>query len=205
MPSRLIPTVICLATVLGLLAVPSASSAFDPLQGLESGRPAGAGSRRKPPTGIIILGGGLGTYVHVKARGAPVEGSGERVSAGIQLAKRFPRAKLLHTGVEAPPGPLPVLLRAGIPRAQIVIEPGSRNTAENARFSAELVRPNPGDRWILVTSAYHMPRALGCFRRAGFDVEPYPVDFQSSIDQRRAWREYIGVIGYRLLGRCERE
>src|SRR3954451_19690687 len=176
MPSRLIPTVICLATVLGLRAVPSASSAFDPLQGLESGRPAGAGSRRKPPTGIIILGGGLGTYVHLKAQGAPVQGSGERVSAGIQLAKRFPRAKLLHTGVEALPGPLPVLLRAGIPRAQIVIpraqiviEPGSRNTAENARFSAELVRPNPGDRWILVTSAYHMPRALECFRRAGFD------------------------------------
>ena len=53
----------------------------------------------------------------------------------------------------------------------------SRTTDENARFTRELVTPRPGERWLLVTSAFHMPRSVGVFRAAGFDVEAYPVDW----------------------------
>src|SRR5262245_7885810 len=59
------------------------------------------------------------------------------------------------------------------------LEDRSRNTLENAVFSKAIVQPKPGERWLLVTSAYHMPRAIGVFRKAGFPVEPYPVDLRT--------------------------
>ena len=64
-------------------------------------------------------------------------------------------------------------LRGSSPRSK------SRNTVENAVFSMDLAKPQPGERWLLVTSGYHMPRAIGIFRRAGFAVEPYPVDWRT--------------------------
>ena len=62
---------------------------------------------------------------------------------------------------------------------RIELEGKSRNTAENATFSKALANPKPGERWLLVTSAHHMPRSVGCFRRAGFAVEAYPVDWRT--------------------------
>src|SRR4029079_5186358 len=67
----------------------------------------------------------------------------------------------------------------GIGASRIELENASRNTFENATMTKALVQPEPGQRWLLVTSAFHMPRAVGCFRRAGFAVEPYPVDWQT--------------------------
>ena len=61
----------------------------------------------------------------------------------------------------------------------MLLESRSRNAAENAAFTKELVKPKPGERWLLVTSAQHMPRAVGCFRRAGFPVEAYPVGWRT--------------------------
>ena len=58
------------------------------------------------------------------------------------------------------------------------MERRSRNTQENAEFSKALVKPKQGERWLLVTSAFHMPRSVGLFRKAGFAVEPYPVDWR---------------------------
>ena len=60
------------------------------------------------------------------------------------------------------------------------MERRSRNTQENAEFSKALVAPKEGERWLLVTSAFHMPRSVGLFRKAGFAVEPYPVDWRVS-------------------------
>ncbi len=60
----------------------------------------------------------------------------------------------------------------------MLIERNSRNTLENAEFSKAMVNPKPGERWVMVTSAFHMPRAVGLFRKAGFEVEPYPVDWK---------------------------
>ena len=73
----------------------------------------------------------------------------------------------------------PLLDSFGVPRERVTLENRSRNTYENAVFAKELAKPKPGERWLLVTSALHMPRAIGCFRRAGFPVEAYPVDWHS--------------------------
>jgi uncharacterized SAM-binding protein YcdF (DUF218 family) len=87
---------------------------------------------------------------------------------------------------------------------------------ENAEFSRALAAPKPGERWLLVTSAFHMPRAMGLFRAAQFPVEAYPVDWRTAAGDRlfpfdtvsaglrrtdTAVREWVGLIGYRLTGR----
>ena len=107
--------------------------------------------------------------------------------------------------------------KLGVPPDRITLESRSRNTAENAVYSKALVAPKPGERWLLVTSAMHMPRAIGAFREAGFPVEAYPVDYKTngwqdlgslvgslSAGLRQtdtALHEWIGLIAYRLTGK----
>ena len=102
-------------------------------------------------------------------------------------------------------------------RPSALLEDRSRNTIENAVYSKEVARPKPGERWLLVTSAYHMPRAVGVFRKVGFTVEPYPVDWRTrgAQDELRpfasvgdglrrvdtAVREWVGLAVYWLTGR----
>jgi uncharacterized SAM-binding protein YcdF (DUF218 family) len=87
--------------------------------------------------------------------------------------------------------------------ARVVIEPHSRNTHENAVFATAALEPKPLERWLLVTSASHMPRAIGTFRQNSFPVEPWPVHDQG--EGRPAYQiaehEWLGLIAYRLLGR----
>jgi uncharacterized SAM-binding protein YcdF (DUF218 family) len=102
-----------------------------------------------------------------------------------------------------------------VPEARIVFERNSRNTWENAVDARALAAPQPGETWLLVTSAFHMPRAVGCFRRAGWTVTPFPVDYRADPAEwpsllrppaRRfaelglATRETLGLVAYRLLG-----
>ena len=68
----------------------------------------------------------------------------------------------------------------GVARERITLESRSRDTYENAVFTKRLVNPGPGERWLLITTAWHMPRAMGCFRQAGFAVQPWPVDYRTS-------------------------
>jgi uncharacterized SAM-binding protein YcdF (DUF218 family) len=107
----------------------------------------------------------------------------------------------------------------GIAKSRLIMERRSRNTQENAEFSKALVAPKDGERWLLVTSAFHMPRSIGLFRKAGFAVEPYPVDWRvggredffsfadigvdglSRMDV--AVREWIGLVAYRLSGKID--
>jgi uncharacterized SAM-binding protein YcdF (DUF218 family) len=105
----------------------------------------------------------------------------------------------------------------GIAKNRIILESKSRDTDENARFTKELLLPKPGERWLVVTSAHHMPRAIGVFRAAGFPVEAYPVDFRTrgAIDLLRpfsnvgdglrrtdtAAREWVGLVVYWMTGR----
>jgi uncharacterized SAM-binding protein YcdF (DUF218 family) len=105
----------------------------------------------------------------------------------------------------------------GLPPERVLLEDRSRNTDENALFSRDLIKPKPGERWLLVTSAYHMPRSIGIFRRAGFAVEPYPVDWRTrgTADWTRAFdrmseglrrtdlatREWVGLLAYWATGR----
>ena len=102
----------------------------------------------------------------------------------------------------------------GVAHDRITAEEQSRNTIENAVFSRLIAQPKPGERWLLVTSAFHMPRAIAAFRAAGFPVEAYPVDwrtrgpidatepFMSMVDGLRmtdfAVHEWMGLLVYRL-------
>jgi uncharacterized SAM-binding protein YcdF (DUF218 family) len=95
----------------------------------------------------------------------------------------------------------------------------SRTTAEDALYSAALLKPKTDERWLLITAAMHMPRAVGCYRVAGFQVEPYPVEFMTRgrsgpfalfatgssalVQFDRAAKEWIGLIAYRLMGKTD--
>ena len=100
----------------------------------------------------------------------------------IQLhASSFPAEAEIWCWV-SPPNPslrLELMEDLGIPRKDIELESSSRNTMENAIGTLRLVMPKPGERWLLITSAYHMPRAVGLFRSAGFPIEAYPVDWKT--------------------------
>jgi uncharacterized SAM-binding protein YcdF (DUF218 family) len=101
----------------------------------------------------------------------------------------------------------------------MIFEAKSRNTWENAVYIRDLVKPKPGETWLLVTSAGHMPRSVGIFRRVGFPVVPYPVayrtfcdgrDFQisaSTIDKLSMLdfgvREWIGLLAYWATGKSD--
>jgi uncharacterized SAM-binding protein YcdF (DUF218 family) len=183
----------------------------------------------RPVAGIIVLGGGVNSWI-TAARGRLSTGeAGERILALEDLARRYPEAKLVYSGgsgalIESGDVPEADLVRQhaetlGIPAARIIAESRSRTTWENAVETRRLVTPGAGERWLLVTSAWHMPRAVGCFRQVGLDVTPYPVDYLT-----RGWndalvlngaiptglerfdlaiREWIGLAGYRLSGRSD--
>jgi uncharacterized SAM-binding protein YcdF (DUF218 family) len=179
-----------------------------------------------PPTGIIVLGGAIGPEISV-ARGAPdLNESAERLTATAALARQYPAARIIYSGgsprlvvmggIEADFA-ADLLESLGIPRARIETERQSRDTIENAAFSKQMAKPKPGERWLLVTSAYHMPRAIGAFRRVGFAVEAYPVDWRTrgpidlampfesiTAGLRRtdtAVHEWVGLLAYWLSGR----
>jgi uncharacterized SAM-binding protein YcdF (DUF218 family) len=175
------------------------------------------------PTGIIVLGGGL-EEAKSEARGQTIlDGDGMRLIAGLQLARRYPTARLIFTGgsgglsEQAPAeatGARKFWLELGGPADRMSFEAKSRNTWENALFTRDLVQPQPGDTWLLVTSAWHMPRSMGIFRRLGFKVIAYPVAYRTFGDDRDwgfivaasdrismldfAIREWIGLLAYRL-------
>ncbi len=180
----------------------------------------------RPVDGIILLGGAVEASDSA-ARGALVANeSAERVLDTIQLAHRYPGARLLISGgggtvfgdgaAEAPII-ADFLKSLGIDPARILVEDRSRTTHENAAFSRGLLEPRSGERWLLVTSAWHMPRAVGVFTQAGFPVTPYPVDFRTrgagnnhrpfafvSDGLRRldiGAKEWAGLVAYYAAGR----
>lgn len=182
----------------------------------------------RPVTGIVVLGGALDTLV-ADARGElALNESAERVTAIAELARRHPDARivfsggsgtLMFAGAKEADVASDLLASFGIDPARILQEDRARNTWENAVFSREIAQPQPGERWLLVTSAFHMPRAMGCFRMAGFTVEAHPVDFRTR-GPEDAWRpfravgdgarrvdiavrEWIGLLAYYLTGKTD--
>lgn len=143
----------------------------------------------RPVDGIVVLGGAEDARVG-KGRGThALNESAERMTEAAMLARRYPDAKVLFTGgsveilseptVEADAAGT-VLRDLGIDANRLMLERKARNTAENARLAKALADPKPGQRWLLVTSAWHMPRAIGLFRAAGFEVEAWPVDYRTA-------------------------
>jgi uncharacterized SAM-binding protein YcdF (DUF218 family) len=181
---------------------------------------------RGPPDGIIVLGGAISPDVSAARDEVALNEAAERLTAAVELARRYPAARIVFSGgsgaliydeaAEAPFA-LRLLEELGVPRARILLEDRSRNTVENAIFSKALIQPKAGERWLLVTSAHHVPRAIGVFRKMGFPVEPYPVDWRTrgAADALRpfatvgdglrrsdtAVREWVGLAVYWLTGR----
>jgi uncharacterized SAM-binding protein YcdF (DUF218 family) len=143
-----------------------------------------------------------------------------------ELAQRHPAARILLSGgasgviVDDPISESAIakslLVAMGVASGRIELEERSRTTCENARQSAELIKPTDGQMWLLVTSASHMPRAVACFRAVGVNVTPFPVDYRTR-DARwpfvsiakglnmidLAAHEWTGLVSYRILGRTE--
>jgi uncharacterized SAM-binding protein YcdF (DUF218 family) len=179
----------------------------------------------RPVTGIVVLGGAVQAEDSLARGQLLVNEAGERIIALADLARRHPEARIVFSGgggtlIETDVAESAGLARyagtLGLSAEQVTFEARSRTTRENAVYTRELVEPKPGERWLLVTSSWHMPRAIGCFRQVGFDVTAYPVDFRTrgpsdrvrpfqyaSEGLRRldlATKEWAGLIGYRLMG-----
>lgn len=198
------------------------------LLGLTERFPAWQQGTGRDPDGIIVLGGAIDSEAS-QARGMiEIDSAAERILAMLDLARRYPRAKIVFTGgsgnlmmdsVSEAPFVKSILERNGVAADRIVLEGRSRTTSENARFTRDLVAPKAGERWLLVTSAFHMPRSISAFRQAGFEVDAYPVDFRTRGRQDAllpfdrlsaglarsdvAVHEWAGLLAYRLSGRSD--
>ena len=177
--------------------------------------------------GIIVLGGAVDTE-RTEDRGIPaLNWAAERMTAFAGLARRYPDAKLVFTGGSGDllPGSLKetdvaraLFTELGVDQKRMIYEDQSRTTFENAEFTRRLVDPKKGEVWILVTSANHMPRSVGVFRRAGWNVLPWPVAFKTPSARsvpilkpfavrlnlvELAFHEWVGLLAYYLTGRTE--
>jgi uncharacterized SAM-binding protein YcdF (DUF218 family) len=181
---------------------------------------------RGAPDGIIVLGGSIDPDVSV-AHGTPVvQTAADRIIAAAALARKYPNARVVFTGgnpylisndAKEADYAAAIFEGLGIEKSRLIMERRSRNTIENAQFTKALVAPKPGERWLLVTSAFHMPRSVGLFRKAGFAVEPFPVDWRAESrlfgfaavaaeglgKTDIAMREWMGLIAYRMTGRID--
>ena len=241
-PSSFLVICLCLAMVLalwgrlrtasmigGLAAVVLAVLSFSPVAervaaSLEHRFPAYRDDGR-PIHGVIVLGGGLNLASSVTHARLVLGAAGDRLVAMADLARRYPDAKIIFTGgsgylagsSESEADLIEQhLTTLGINPDRILFERASRNTYENAMMTKALVQPAAGEHWLLVTSASHMPRAMGLFRAAGFELEAYPVDWRTAPDfggmfgddpassRLRlfdlATREWIGLFASRLTG-----
>ena len=189
-------------------------------------------SAEPPPTGFIVLGGAEDRLVGQARKAPTLNEAGERMLEAAVLAHRFPEAMIAFSGGDAgilyttdteAEGAETLLTALGVSREQLILEAKARDTYENAVFLRNALEKRgdlgPGKRWFLITSAYHMPRAMGVFRAAGMEPEPWPVDYRTrgtadlmrpfdkvSEGLRRtdiAMREWVGLFAYWVSGRSK--
>jgi uncharacterized SAM-binding protein YcdF (DUF218 family) len=182
-------------------------------------------------TGLVVLGGGIDVATAWRRPDSALNSAGDRLIAAAHLARRYPEATLLYASgagyphqdsVEETAHAARLLDRLGIAPGRLVLEDRSHNTHQNAVEAQRLAQPKPGETWLLITSAFHMPRAVAAFRAAGFPVVPYPVDHLlplPGMPDPGAWfdgdlidgltkadialKEYVGLLAYRLFGHTE--
>lgn len=174
--------------------------------------------------GIIVLGGSVNQFRARDRHQIDINDGAERLFGFVDLAQRYPAAKLVFTGgsgnifnqsAKESEVARVAFSALGLPPERVVYEDTSRNTHENAALSKALVYPKPGETWVLVTSARHMPRSVGVFRGVGWPVVPWPVDYGTFSDQswtpsgdmfravsmlNAALYEWWGLVWYRAAG-----
>lgn len=197
------------------------------LQTLEARFPRPAGD---PPelACMIVLGGAFETEVTTARGGMDLNQAGDRFVEALRLAIRYPEARILVSGGDGSlsgiyEGDAAASIRFfeafGISRDRLIAETTSRNTDENAQNSRELLASNGLGQCLLITSAFHMPRSVGLFRKANVEVTPWPVDYRTagnisfaldftqptlnSQQMSTAVREWVGLVAYRLMGRID--
>jgi uncharacterized SAM-binding protein YcdF (DUF218 family) len=175
--------------------------------------------------GIIVLGGAERLALSADWSSAEVGDSAERILAAAELARRYPDAPVIFSGgsnlVQRPGLDIEgqvvttLLTQAGIDKRRLRIDTRARNTVENFQMLTSLL-PDRDGRYVLVTSAFHMPRAVGVARKQIVNVIPYPVDYRSASPEWRywdfglfshldvlevAWHEWLGLTAYYLSGK----
>jgi len=176
--------------------------------------------------GILMLGGAEHPARTAAYGFSNLGEDAERYTSFLTLARRYPAAKLAFSGgsgalfMGAPITEAEVtrrfLVEQGIPASRLIAEERSRNTWENARYSKELLAPAPEERWVLVTSAYHMRRSKGVFDALGWTMIPWPAGYRTMPDGLNFWefdalrhlreadvalREWLAIAAYRVTGR----
>ncbi|PTR12537.1 YdcF family protein [Cereibacter azotoformans] len=210
---------VTLALLVALAVLPFGNLLLQPIERTYPARP-----QPDRVDGIIVLVGSGNVRSSAYWGQMQLNEGGDRFTAALALARNFPQARVLFAGGS---GALRDLSGAatseaemaeqcfrdpGITPERLLLEARSRNTAENARLSLALAAPAPGETWVLVTSAFHMPRAMRSFETAGWPgLVPWPVDYRtSSFTDGIGWnltrnlaaiREQIGQLAYRLSGR----
>ncbi len=205
---------------LGLLGFQAAPDALlRPLENRYSVPTAEAVERH---VGIIVLGGGVDHPDSFVAHGqVPLGDAAERMTVPVGLMRQHPQlelvfsggeGRLLATGVSEAELAKRFYEEQGVDMARVKLESGSRNTRENARQVAALLGERCKQPWLLVTSAWHMPRAMAEFEAVGCNVTAYPVDFltgdftsltefalaQSLLRWQTALHEWLGLLVYRV-------
>jgi len=162
---------------------------------------------------IVVLGGGSYNTGILK------EDSMKRLLTGFILHKKYGLPLILSGGASV--GKLPeaevmkqVLEELGVDKKSIITEVKSKDTIENAMYVKDICRQHGFKKIALITSAYHMPRAVDAFKKAGFEVLPYPTDFKQDKrynlysfiprmgvlnDSYKALREHLGTLAYSIL------
>jgi uncharacterized SAM-binding protein YcdF (DUF218 family) len=175
-------------------------------------------------SGIILLGGAFERGLTVDWHQPQLNTHAERITTFLALAQEYPNLQLIFSGGPAAFSSERVtesdiardlFASLGVSADRIRFENRSRNTCENAIYTKQLVRPLKDQKWVLITSAMDIPRAVGAFRKAGFRVLPYPVDYTAGSkwtfdlaltvgrnldDFDHAVHEWLGLVAYYLMG-----
>jgi uncharacterized SAM-binding protein YcdF (DUF218 family) len=175
--------------------------------------------------GVIVLGGAEDAVMSAIWKQPEVGAAAERVLAFMAMARRFPEAKLVFTGgtgslvdqgTSGADCVAQLFQQQGLDVSRLMFERESRNTFENAVLTKEMVEPGENEHWLVITTAWHMPRTMGIFRKAGWPVIPWPVDHWSQpgrlwrvqwdpaghlCDLKTATKEWVGLLAYYVTGK----
>ena len=204
--------------LLGMAVVPWSSLLLSPLEDRYAST-----ALPEHVDGVVVLGGALDPVVSAARGQVAANGAVERLTALIWLGRRYPQARLVFSGgsgslttqdLKEAPVARQFLEELGFDAARVVFEGESRNTRENALYTKQIMAPRPGEVWLLVTSALHMPRAMGAFAAVDWPIAAYPVDYLTT-GATVGWRfdlaaafsvisnglhEWLGLLYYRWRG-----
>lgn len=177
--------------------------------------------------GVILLGGSFITATSHAWGKVQTNHHADRIHQFLKLKQQYPQAKAVFTGGDSSlskqhPSEAyyakKLMQQLGIKNQTIQYESKARNTYENIINLKHMLQPAPNEHWIVVTSAFHLPRTVGIFCQAEWKIIPYPADFHSNPNSllsptlqlgnnletlNMAIREWLGLSAYYLTGKTK--